>query len=84
MDGPAKILKENRTGEIGPSPAETAVTEFRVRCIQPLAPPVIKFIWLLLAGGALLAKRALRRITRAGWIFWGVVLAPVLIGIAVA
>jgi hypothetical protein len=31
MDGPAKILKENRTVEIGPSPAETAVTEFRVR-----------------------------------------------------
>jgi hypothetical protein len=32
----------------------------------------------------LLAKRAPHRITRAGWIFWGVVLAPVLLGIAVA
>ena len=45
---------------------------------------MIRLIWLLLAGGALLAKRAPRLITRAGWIFWGVVLAPVLLGIAVA
>jgi hypothetical protein len=45
---------------------------------------VIKFIRLLLADGALLAKRAPCRITRAGWIFWGAVLAPVLIGIALA
>jgi hypothetical protein len=36
---------------------------------------VIKLISLLLAGGALLAKQAPRRITRAGSIFWGVVLA---------
>ena len=33
--------------------------------------------------GALLAKRTPRRITRAGWIFCGVVLTPVLLGIAV-
>ena len=32
------------------------------------------------ANGALLAKRTPRRITRAGWIFWGVVLTPVLVG----
>jgi hypothetical protein len=34
-DGPAKILKENKTAQNGPSPGETAVTEFRVRCFRP-------------------------------------------------
>jgi hypothetical protein len=37
MDGPAKIFKENRTVQNGPAPVETAVTEFRVRCFQPLS-----------------------------------------------
>jgi hypothetical protein len=37
MDGRAKILKENSTVLNGPSPAETAATEFRVRCFQPLS-----------------------------------------------
>ena len=32
MDGSAKIFKENRTAQNGPSLGETAVTEFRVRC----------------------------------------------------
>jgi len=32
--------------------------------------PVIKFIWLLPVGSALLVNRAPRLITRAGWIFW--------------
>ena len=44
---------------------------------------MIKLIRLLPADGALLAKRTPRRITRAGWIFCGVVLTPVLLGIAV-
>ena len=35
MDGPAKILKENRTVQNGSSPVETVVTEFRVRCSDP-------------------------------------------------
>ena len=34
MDGPAKFLKENRTAQNRSSPAKTAVTAFRVRCIQ--------------------------------------------------
>ena len=34
MDGTAKILKENRTAHNSPSPAKTAVTEFRVRCMS--------------------------------------------------
>jgi hypothetical protein len=37
--------------------------------------PVIKLILLLRARGAPLVNRAPRRITRAGSIFWGVVLA---------
>jgi hypothetical protein len=36
MDGSAKIFKENRTVQNEPSLAGTAVTDFRVRCIQPL------------------------------------------------
>jgi hypothetical protein len=40
MDGIAKILKENRTARNWPSLAETAVTEFRVRCFQPTAASV--------------------------------------------
>jgi hypothetical protein len=35
-EGPAKIFKENRTLMNWPSLAVMAVTEFRVRCIQPL------------------------------------------------
>ncbi len=34
MDGRAKIFKENKTAQNGPSPAEMAITEFRVRCFQ--------------------------------------------------
>ena len=36
MDGAAKIFKENRTVQDTASLAEMAVTEFRVRCFQPL------------------------------------------------
>ncbi len=32
MDGSAKFLKENRTVQNGTLPAETAVTELRMRC----------------------------------------------------
>jgi hypothetical protein len=35
-DGRAKIFKENNTAQDRPSPGDTAVTEFRVRCIRPL------------------------------------------------
>jgi len=37
MDGPAKLLKENRTVQNRPSPAEMAITKFRVRYFQPLS-----------------------------------------------
>jgi hypothetical protein len=36
-DGRAEILKENKTERNGSSLTETAVTEFRVRCFQPLS-----------------------------------------------
>jgi hypothetical protein len=36
MDGSVKIFKENNTVQNGSSRVEMAVTEFRVRCIQPL------------------------------------------------
>jgi hypothetical protein len=34
MDGPAKFLKENRTAQNRSSPAKTALTAFRVRCMS--------------------------------------------------
>ena len=37
VDGRAKIFKENNTARAGSSPAEMGVTEFRVRCFQPLS-----------------------------------------------
>lgn len=36
VDGLSKIFKENNTVQNRPPRAEMAVTEFRVRCIQPL------------------------------------------------